>query len=73
MAISVRVIKQHLIDPKHAARHAAFHLHMGILANTPGMTDWRGAGLGKSSTIYDLNGQPLITRRMMEPVTVVDV
>jgi hypothetical protein len=59
MATLENLIKEHWIDPKVAARHAAFHLHMAILANTPGMTAWRGFILGDASTIQDLNGQPL--------------
>jgi len=59
MAILENLIKKHWIDPKVAVNHAAFHLHMAILANTPGMTAWRGFVLGEASTIHDLNGQPL--------------
>ena len=52
-------IKENLIDPEHAARHAASHLHIGVFTNTPGMTTWGGVNLGELTTIYDLNGLPL--------------
>lgn len=52
-------LPEHFIELEHAARHAATHMHMGILTNTPGMTKWRGANLGESTLIYDLNGLPL--------------
>ena len=52
-------IKENLVHPEHAARHAAAHLHIGVFTNTPGMTTWRGANLGELTTIYDLNGLPL--------------
>lgn len=59
MAIQEQQFREHLIEPGHAARHAAAHMHMGIFTNTPGMTTWRGANLGESTLIYDLIGQPL--------------
>ena len=59
MAIQEQQFRKYLIDPKHAARHAAAHMHIGIFTNTPGMTMWRGANLGESTLIYDLNNQPL--------------
>lgn len=59
MAIQEQQLREYLIEPEHAARHAAAHMHMGIFTNTPGMTTWRGANLGESTLIYDLNGQPL--------------
>jgi hypothetical protein len=59
MAIHEDQVREFFIEPEHAARHAAAHMHIGVFTNTPGMTTWRGAHLGESTLIYDLNGQPL--------------
>lgn len=59
MALQEEHIKENIVDPEHAARHAASHLHIGVFTNTPGMTTWIGANLGEPTTIYDLNGLPL--------------
>jgi hypothetical protein len=59
MAIQEQQFREHFIEPKHAARHAAAHMHMSIFTNTPGMTAWRGANLGEPTLIYDLNDQTL--------------
>ena len=59
MAIKKERILEHLVKAKDAARHAAFHLHIGVFTKTPGMTTWIGANLEEPTTIYDLNGLPL--------------
>ncbi|MGD1993267.1 MAG: C39 family peptidase [Anaerolineae bacterium] len=59
MAIQEEQFREYQIEPEHAARHAAAHMHVNIFTNTPGMTTWRGANLGESTLIYDLNGRPL--------------
>jgi len=59
MAISDKQVVDHLMEEELARRHAAFHIHLGVLTNTPGMTTWYGANLDEATTIHDLNGQPL--------------
>jgi len=59
LAIKKERILEHLVKAKDAARHAAFHLHIGVFTKTPGMTTWIGANLEEPTTIYDLNGLPL--------------
>ncbi|MCK4784975.1 MAG: hypothetical protein KAV87_14580, partial [Desulfobacteraceae bacterium] len=59
MTISDKQVVDHLMEEELARRHAAFHIHLGVLTNTPGMTTWYGANLGNAATIHDLNGQPL--------------
>jgi hypothetical protein len=59
MAIHEDQFREYHIGPEHATRHAVTHMHMGVFTNTPGMALWRGANLGESTTIYDLNGQVL--------------
>lgn len=54
-----KTVRMHIITRKRAASHAATQLHVGVLTRTPGMTDWQGANLGRSVTVYDLNDQPL--------------
>jgi hypothetical protein len=59
MPIKKELLKKYRIGTKSAARHAATHMHMGIFTNTPGLAAWRGANLGESTMVYDLNGYPL--------------
>jgi hypothetical protein len=59
MSVPEEHIRQHLIEPERAVRHAAVQLHTGIFTNTPGMANWWGANLGRPVSIHDLNGQPL--------------
>jgi len=54
-----KTIRAHITERKRAASHAAIQLHIGVLAKTPGMVDWRGANLGRPVTVYDLNDEPL--------------
>ena len=63
MTISDKQVVDHLMEEELARRHAAFHIHLGVLTNTPGMTTWYGANLGNAATIHDLNGQPIRQKR----------
>jgi hypothetical protein len=48
-----------MVPQKRAASHAATHLHIGVATKTHGFEKFRGANLGKSTTVYDLNNEPL--------------